>query len=1110
MAHVLVVDDEKSIRITLREFLWDEGHQVKVAEDAEEAMALLKAENFDVVVTDIILPKITGVDLLRSIRKESPHVQVIMMTGEPTVDTASAAVREGAFDYLPKPVSSDIIVRTVANAAKVKFLNDDRSRLEEDNRRYQENLEQLVEERTNKLQESEELFRKVFEEGQLGVALTTIDYRYLKANKRFCEMLGYTEEELIQLTFPEITHPDDIERDLELVQKKLSGELRANKIEKRFIRKNKEIIWVALSVGVIHDKNGKNKYGIIMADDITSRKQAQEILRQSETRYRSLFEDSPVSFWEEDFSDVKVYIDSLRGKGVSDLRSYFDENPEIVKHCSNLVKILDINKVGLDLYKAESKEELYRGLASVFTDRALEVFKEELIELSKGKTTFHSEIIGRTLKGDLLQMDLFLTIVPGYEESWGKVFVSDIDITERKRMEEELKARTRQQEAIAKLGHTALTDVRREDLFNEIVCVTSEILNVDLCKILEVIPDTNSLLLRAGIGWKEGLVGTAIVNAELDSQAGFTLLSKEAVVVEDLRTEKRFSGPALLTDHKVISGMSVIIGEREHPYGVLGTHTTERRVFTRDDMNFLEAVSNLLAEVIKRANLEEEQKRLAAAVEQAVEIIVITNSRGSIQYVNPAFRKITGYSSGEIQGRNPRTLKSGKHPASFYKEMWGYLVRGEIWKGRVVNKRKNGTLFTADLTISPIRDKTGEIISYVGVSKDVSQEIEIENKLIQAQKMEAIGTLAGGIAHDFNNMLCVINGYSHLGVNLLPEDDKFNGYFQSINTAGTRAGDLVKQILTFSRQSEKNLEALLVVPLIKEAIKFLRASLPTTIEINQNITQDCGKILADPTQIHQVIMNLCTNAGYAMREKGGVLTIRLTEFEISDTNLPKPGMECGEYLQLTIEDTGSGIPKEVLERIFDPFYTTKPIGEGTGMGLSVVHGIVEDYGGAVLVESKLGEGTKFELFLPLVQDVIDSKAVAVTSAPNGSESILFVDDEEMLVQMEKEMAESLGYDVTVATTSWQALEIFESETDKFDLVITDQTMPGMTGVELAREIWGITPDIPIILTTGYSHTIDEEQAMDMGFSDFFKKPLDRKILGSTIRKVLDKSKLNNL
>ena len=382
---------------------------------------------------------------------------------------------------------------------------------------------------------------------------------------------------------------------------------------------------------------------------------------------------------------------------------------------------------------------------------------------------------------------------------------------------------------------------------------------------------------------------------------------------------------------------------------------------------------------------------------------------------------------------------------------------------------------------------------------------EAHKQLRQAQKMEAIGTLAGGIAHDFNNILSCIIGYTELSQMKLKPENEVQADLAEIYSAGIRAKDLVSQILAFSRQGEQELLPMIVHPIVKEALKLLRSSIPTTIEIKQNVHK-CGTVLANATQLHQVVMNLCTNGYHAMEAKGGELEVSLRDVELGEEDVaPYPELRPGPYIQLTVSDTGSGMPPSIMERVFEPYFTTKEKGVGTGMGLSVVHGIVTSHGGASSVESDPGKGTTFHVYLPRVQREAEKRADRDKPLPKGDERILFVDDEESLAKLGRQMLEKLGYNVVAITDSLKSLELFRQDPERFDLVITDMTMPHLTGDKLAQQLMEIRPDIPIIISTGFSKQMDANRANEMDIKAFTMKPLVLRDLANTVREVLDET-----
>jgi len=550
---------------------------------------------------------------------------------------------------------------------------------------------------------------------------------------------------------------------------------------------------------------------LVLAMNVKKRKIAEIDLAYSNDRYKTLFQDSPVPLWEEDFSEIYEYFSKLRENGITDFKSYFNENPSELSICAQKIKIIDVNQATLLLHKAENKEELIGNLDKIFTEKSLEVFKEELITLSEGKFEFESEGEVKTLSG-----------------------------------------------------------------------------------------------------------------------------------------ESRYIFIKILIDQK--------------------------------------------------------QKKLG------------------------------------------RTLIS-----------------------------------TTDLT----------------------ERKKVEKKLRQAQKMESIGTLAGGIAHDFNNILSSIIGFTELALGGAEKGTELEDDLQEIRTAGMRAKDLVKQILTFAHQSDEAVKPIQVSIIAKEVLKFIKSSIPTTIQINENINSD-SFIMGSPTQVHQVFMNLFTNAAHAMEENGGIL-----EVSVNDTTIDKmamiPNLKLGEYIEIKVTDTGMGIPTQHIHTIFDPYFTTKPVGEGTGMGLAVVHGIVENYGGQITVDSTIGKGTCFSIYLPNTKKRKKLASVKEEDLPLGTEHILFVDDEAAIAKMGSKVLQQLGYSVTTKTSSVEALELFRSKPQAFDLVVTDMTMPNMTGDKMAAEMINIRPNISVVLCTGYSNKISEKITAEVGIKAFAYKPIVKADLAKTVRKVLDEA-----
>jgi len=475
---------------------------------------------------------------------------------------------------------------------------------------------------------------------------------------------------------------------------------------------------------------------------------------------------------------------------------------------------------------------------------------------------------------------------------------------------------------------------------------------------------------------------------------------------------------------------------------------------------------------------------------------------GKIVEVNQIFCELTQYSEREIVGKTTTELRfySDKDRIRFIDRV---KASGRVHGLEMNFRAKDGSKLTALMFANLIEISERHLI--LTMFYDITEQKKLENQLRQSQKMESIGTLAGGIAHDFNNILAIIIGNTEMAIDAVPEWNLVKEYLKEIQTAGARAKDVVRHILNFSRKDNTDRKPTNMRLIVEDTLEMLRSSIPTDIEIRQNISCESDMILADPTQMSQVLMNLCTNSTHAMRDEGGILEISLQNVEFGKQNM-ELDLGPGRYVKLALSDTGYGIDPKHIDRIFDPYFTTKVMGEGTGLGLSVIQGIVKTHHGAVTVKSEPGKGTVFEVLFPVIEGEMEPEAEGPRVFLIGKEKILFIDDEESILKLVKKRLEMQGYQVEAKNNPVEALELFRSEPDRFDLIITDMTMPKMTGDKLAKEILGIRPEIPIILCSGYSDRIDAEKATAMGIRKYIEKPLDMSDFMISIRKVLDESK----
>ena len=503
---------------------------------------------------------------------------------------------------------------------------------------------------------------------------------------------------------------------------------------------------------------------------------------------------------------------------------------------------------------------------------------------------------------------------------------------------------------------------------------------------------------------------------------------------------------------------------------------------------------------------QEEFYRLYAALDQVGAFIFMADADGTITYANKFIETIAGYLPEEVIGKNIRQPNLGVCSTDEHQRIIHTIFSGKTWSGRFANKTRQGSLLQIESTITPVHDASGNIQCFIGINRDITKEFSLEVQIRQAQKMDAIGTLAGGIAHDFNNILSAIMGYTELSLMTLEPGAELRRNLDQVLKAADRARGLVRQIVTFCRQSDQERMPLHVTPLVKETVKMLHATVPSTIDINLHMHAQSDLIRADATQIHQVLMNLCTNAVYAMRGVQGRLTLSLDNVEFTAMEeTPLQGMPPGAYLVVTVEDTGNGISPDIMDRVFEPFFTTKPQGEGTGLGLSVAHGIVKSHEGYISVACTEGQGAVFTVYFPLLQSGQETIHAQAALSPGGSGRILFIDDDKTLAHMGQQMLEVLGYTVTAMTDSIKALSLFKEQPNAFDLIITDYTMPGMTGTELVECLRQLRPDIPVVLYTGYNEMITSEKADALGIQEFLYKPLSLNMLAEAVKRAMTKS-----
>jgi PAS domain S-box-containing protein len=897
-------------------------------------------------------------------------------------------------------------------------------------------------------------------------------------NDRWAEIIGYSLEELAPIsikTWKRNTHPDDLKISNEKLQKHLDGEIEHYECECRMRHKEGHWVW-GLDRGKVLSRtdDGKPLWVFGTRLDITDLKLAEGRLRASEERYRDIAKAQTGIIWE------------------------IDEN-FIVRHFSG--------RVG-QILGYEPEEIIGRHPLFLVSPEDRERFESVLLEFPRKREPVKDfEYWCQAKNGRRVR---FSTIGVSFFSSDGRfkgVRGTHLDITEAY-------LASLRRDVLLKI-HTMIHD--NDETISEVLCqACAEQTDSPFGLFGMVEPDESAMVAHvwSPLAMTEYLIPDKPIRLQVESAGPWAgpIRRREPVIINDYSSA--FGKGGLPDGHMPIArylGVPVVEGDKVIAVAGVANKRTE---YDDGDIENLTRITrnvvDFLSKRYKDKSLHESEKRYRLTFDAIPDSITITRVKdGKYKYVNDGYTNLTGYSREEVIGKTPRDIDLYVNQADRRRMMKELKKAGVLQNFEVQFRKKDGTVWDSYFSARPI-ELDGENC-LIALAKDVTElkkaeeeKRSLETQLRQAQKMEAIGTLAGGIAHDFNNILTAIIGYTELTMEDIPEGIPARPNLERIHMSALRARDLVKQILSFSRKSEYEKRPLRVESILKETLQLLRATVSTTIDIRQDIASDTGLVEADPTQIHQLILNLCTNAADAMKETGGTLMVGLEDVQVgqdkADGNIE---LDSGHYLKVTVQDTGPGIPAEILDRIFEPFFTTKEVGTGTGMGLSVVHGIVQGLGGAITVESAPGKGALFTIYLPVAEtEGVRLEAKAKSDLIKGTGRVLFVDDEAALADLGEVMLARLGYTPTVKTSSLEALETFKSDPGGFDLIISDMAMPRMSGATLAGEILAIRPDIPIILCTGYSDQINGEKATKLGISRLLDKPLSIADLSRAIREAM--------
>ena len=962
---------------------------------------------------------------------------------------------------------------------------EERKRVERQLCAYREQLEELVEARTGQLRTANEQLRQevldrrraekelkkandylesIFQDSPDAIVIVDEHGRLVKWSNMAAVLYGAGIEKYKGKKVFEF-YADPEERDRMLTQLRRDGFV--NKYEINMKTESGGSFPVELSISMLKDNQRRTIGSVAISRDlstfrqmvetltltnerltreIAARKKVEVSLRKSENAYRAIFENTGTA-------TVIIEADTT----ISLANAEYERLS------------------GFSRKELEGRKKWTEFVVEEDLERMRQYHRDRRADLEAAP--HHYEFRFRNCYGGVRHILLTIELIPGTSRS----LASLLDITERKEMEKCLKE-----------SQQWLTDI------------------------IDFLPDATFVIDIHGrvIAWNRAMEDMTGITAEEmlgkgDYEYALPFYGEHRPILIDLALKPQ---QEIEKQYLYVTKRDRILAGEVHSSTLRqrGAYLSGKASVLHDSKGCVVGAIESIRDITERKRVEQAlaraEEKYRSIFENAVMGLFQTSPEGRVISANLALARILGYDSPEevLEKFSDISKQLYVHPER-RSELLSLIAQGEIVQEFEVQfYRKDGSIAWVTLNVRAVRNGRREIIHLEGSVQDISDRRALEARLRQAQKMEAMGTLAGGIAHDFNNILAAIIGYTEMTKSRL-QQPQLIGYLDRVLKSSDRAKNLVRQILTFSRGVEQEKMPVDVKLLIKEALKLLRSTLPSTIEIRQEFPNEVSSVLADPTQVHQILMNLCTNAAYAMRERGGVLAISLKDEWLTPDRIScDKDLPVGHYVKLQVGDTGTGIAPEVIHRIFDPFFTTKKQGEGTGLGLSMVYGIVRAYGGTVCVQSRPGEGAVFSAYLPAIsQDPAPRRESTEVIPEGGREHILFVDDEEILMEMARDILGELGYDVTGTSNSGKALEVFRSQVDYFDLVITDMTMPGMTGADLAREILRLRPEMPVILYTGHSDLITEEEARRLGIREYMMKPFSIKGIAQVIRRVLE-------
>jgi PAS domain S-box-containing protein len=978
-------------------------------------------------------------------------------------------------------------------------------------------------------------------------------------------ILGFSPEERMKQSFEEQVTPESLEHIITVFQEELERDKskdldpeRAVTIEVEYYNKDKSTVWMENIVSGIRNQSDElvGIHGV--SRDISDRKRAEETLMESTERYKKFIENAPIGMYTLNMKGEYTYANNkLLGLTGYDLMGFLHKSYHSIVHPEDLPLVIDkiqkrMENLGttepyeIRIYKASGEIIWIKIVSESIYDKdnqlvGMQSFVEDISERKQAEEELkkRTEFIETTLDNlpigiavnrisdssvsyinkkfeeiygwpqeELKDVGTFLEkVYPGQEELI-KSIAADIASADPSRMNWNNIAAT------GKNGEQTIIQASNIPLIDQDLMISTVQDDTDRKKAEDELKNRNEfielILDNLPIGIAVNKISDQSITYANKSYEKIYGWAMEEVVDSDDFFQKVYPEQEELKERVIADILSGDLSRMQwSDLSATGKDGSQKNISA---MNIPLIEQDLMIstaqDTTERYNAEKQliisEERFRQLAEMLPETIYETDRTGNITFANNIAYDIFMYTEEDFNiGVNAIEMVAPEDRKKVTENIFRILDGHDVGISEYMAIKKDGAKFPVIIRSSPIY-LGDEIIGLRGFMVDMTDQKALESQLSQAEKMQSIGTLAGGIAHDFNNILSIILGNTELALDDIPDWNPAREYLIESKTASLRAKDLVQQLLTFTRKSEEKQKPVNISTIAKESLRLLRSTIPTNIEIKPSISDDIHTINADLTQIHQILMNLVTNSAHAI-EGRGTIDLELQNVTINQKQIAIINeLELRDYIKLTVKDSGSGIDPQDLEKVFDPYFTTKEFGKGTGMGLSLVHGIVESHDGSIKLDSKVGEGTTISIYFPASEDVIEpEQAEEESDLSHGSESILSVDDERPLGKLIKRMLENYGYSVECRTDPLEALKLIRSNPDKFDLIITDMAMPKMTGDQLAREIQKVNPDLPVILCTGYSDNIDEATAKDIGIKSFLMKPFDTRVLADTVRKVLD-------